>query len=74
MWRLRSGTGDFGFDADTGQYVDLSNAGIIDPAKVVRVALENAISVAGTLLLPEGTLTEIEEEKSEPRSAMPEFG
>ncbi|KPK16009.1 MAG: molecular chaperone GroEL [Myxococcales bacterium SG8_38] len=71
--RLRSGTGDFGFDANTGQYVDLGEAGIIDPAKVVRVALENAISVAGTLLLTEGTLTEIEEKSREPSPAMPEF-
>jgi chaperonin GroEL len=72
--RLRSGTGDFGFDANTGQYVDLAAAGIIDPAKVVRVALENAISVAGTLLLTEGTLTEIEEEKTQTSPGMPEFG
>ena len=72
--RLRSGSGDYGFDANTGEYVDLIQAGIIDPAKVVRVALENAISVAGTLLLTEGTLTEIEEQKSEPGPAMPEFG
>jgi chaperonin GroEL len=72
--RLRSGTGDFGFDATTGQYVDLSQAGIIDPAKVVRVALENAVSVAGTLLLTEGTLTEIEEKKTETAPGMPDFG
>jgi len=39
-------------------------AGIIDPTKVVRVALENAVSVAGTLLLAEATLTEIPEEKA----------
>jgi chaperonin GroEL len=71
--RLRSGSGDFGFDANTGQYVDLSEAGIIDPAKVVRVALENAISVAGTLLLTEGTLTEIEEKTESPSSPAPEF-
>jgi chaperonin GroEL len=72
--RLRSGSGDFGFDASTGQYVDLVETGIIDPAKVVRVALENAISVAGTLLLTEGTLTEIEEKSSNTGPAMPEFG
>jgi chaperonin GroEL len=72
--RLRGGTGNFGFDATTGEYVDLSEAGIIDPAKVVRVALENAVSVAGTLLLTEGTLTEIEEKKTEAAPGMPEFG
>jgi chaperonin GroEL len=72
--RLRSGSGDFGFDASTGQYVDLVETGIIDPAKVVRVALENAISVAGTLLLTEGTLTEVEEKTTDAGPRMPEFG
>jgi chaperonin GroEL len=42
-------------------YCDLLEAGIIDPTKVVRVALENAVSVAGTLLLTEATLTEVRE-------------
>ena len=59
--RLRGGTGNIGFDASRGVYVDLVEAGIIDPTKVVRVALENAASVAGTLLLAEATITEIEE-------------
>ena len=61
--RLRAGAGSLGFDAAKGVYVDLLEAGIIDPTKVVRVALENAVSVAGILLLAEGTLTEIEEKK-----------
>jgi chaperonin GroEL len=59
--QMRSGTGNFGFDAAAGKYVDLVEAGIIDPTKVVRVGLENAVSVAGVLLLTEGTLTEIRE-------------
>jgi len=59
--RLRTGGGTVGFDAATGSYVDLIEAGIIDPAKVVRMALENAISIAGILLLAEGTLTEVED-------------
>ncbi len=59
--RMRAGTGNTGFDAAHGEYVDLVGAGIIDPAKVVRVALENAVSVAGVLLLTEATLTEVEE-------------
>jgi len=63
--RMRSGTGNYGFDASRNEYVDLMAAGIIDPTKVVRVALENAASVAGTLLLTEATLTEIEEPKTE---------
>jgi chaperonin GroEL len=61
--KMCSGAGAFGFDAATGTYVDLLEAGIIDPTKVVRVALENAVSVAGTLLLAEATLTEVREEK-----------
>jgi chaperonin GroEL len=72
--RLRSGSGAFGFDASTGQYVDLVESGIIDPAKVVRVALENAISVAGTLLLTEGTLTEVDEKTADESPRMPDFG
>ena len=63
--KMRSGTGNYGFDAAQGEYVDLVESGIIDPTKVVRVALENAASVAGTLLLAEATMTEVEEPKSE---------
>ncbi len=70
--RMRSGSGSFGFDAAKGQYVDLMEAGIIDPTKVVRIGLENAVSVASLLLLSEATLTEIPESK--PASpAMPEL-
>jgi chaperonin GroEL len=70
--RMRSGKGNWGLDAATGAYVDLIEAGIIDAAKVVRVALENAVSVASTLLLTEATLTEEREKKAE-RTAAPEF-
>jgi len=62
--RMRSGTGSYGFDASTGNYVDLMEAGIIDPTKVVRVALENAVSVASILLLTEATVADIPEDKS----------
>ena len=62
---MRAGTGSLGFDASTGQYVDLIEAGIIDPVKVVRLALENAVSVAGVLLLTEATMTEVPEPKTE---------
>ena len=62
--RMRNGTGNYGFDAAKGEYVDLVKAGIIDPTKVVRTALENAVSVAGILLLTEATLTEVPEPKS----------
>ena len=56
---LRRGSGSHGFDAARGVYCDLVEAGIVDPTKVVRTALENAVSVAGTLLLTEATLTEV---------------
>ncbi len=56
--RMQHGIGNLGFDALTGEFVDLMEAGIVDPAMVVRVALENAVSVAGTLLFTEATLTE----------------
>jgi len=61
--RMRGGTAAFGLDASTGQYVDLIEAGIVDPTKVVRLALENAASAAGVLLLTEATMTEIPEPK-----------
>jgi chaperonin GroEL len=57
---VRGLPGAKGFDAATGNYVDLIEAGIVDPTKVVRTALANAVSVAGTLLLTEATLTTIE--------------
>lgn len=59
-----------GFDAARKQYVDLLEAGIVDPAKVVRVALENAVSVASVLLLTEATMTE-KPEKHEARDQGP---
>jgi len=71
--RMRGGKGNTGLDASTGKYVDLVEAGIVDATKVVRVALENAVSVAGTLLLTEATLTEEREKKPE-RASAPEFG
>ena len=69
--RLRGGSGTLGFDARRGEYVDLVEAGIIDPTKVVRLALENAVSVASVLLLVEATLTEIEDKS--PQRAEPEL-
>ena len=66
---MRAGTGAAGFDASTGAYVDLIEAGIIDPTKVVRVALENAVSVASILLLTEATLTEVPEPSRAPAAA-----
>jgi len=67
--QMRTGKGNMGFDAARKEYVDLVEAGIIDPTKVVRVALENAVSVASLLLLTEATLTELPEKKEEPAGA-----
>jgi chaperonin GroEL len=66
--RMRASAGTQGFDAATGKYVDLVGAGIIDPVKVVRIALENAVSVASVLLLTEATLTELPEKAQEARA------
>jgi chaperonin GroEL len=63
--RMLEGKGNYGFDAARKKYVDLVEAGIIDPTKVVRTALENAVSVASVLLLSEATMTEVEEPKRE---------
>lgn len=56
---------DKGFNAMTGQYVDMLEAGVVDPAKVTRSALENAASIAGMLLTTEAAVTTIKEEKEE---------
>jgi len=69
--RMLSGEGDYGVDAARKEYIDLVEAGIIDPTKVVRIGLENAVSVASLLLLTEATLTEIPEKKE--RSPEPEM-
>jgi chaperonin GroEL len=63
--RMLASKGNEGFDAACKQYVDLIEAGIIDPTKVVRIALENAVSVASVLLLTEATMTEIAEARKE---------
>jgi len=60
--KVRDGKGDFGFNAKTEVYEKLYKAGVIDPAKVVRVALENAASVAGMLLTTECVIAEIKED------------
>ena len=71
--RMLGGQGNFGFDAARKQYVDLVEAGIVDPAKVVRTALENAVSVASILLLTEATMTEIPEPKQRERLPEPDM-
>ena len=61
--RMRTSTGNVGFDAARREYVDLVEAGIIDPTKVVRIALENAVSAASLLLLTEAVMTEVPDKK-----------
>ncbi len=62
--KVLEGKKDFGYDAKTDQYVDMMKAGIIDPKKVTRVALENAASVAGMILTTECALIDLPEENS----------
>jgi chaperonin GroEL len=55
---------NFGFNADTGEYGDMVKMGVIDPAKVTRLALQNAASIAGLMLTTEALVAEIKEEKA----------
>ena len=64
--RINDGSGFFGFDGQTGTYGPMDEHGIIDPTKVVRTALENAVAVAGLLLLAEATMVEIDEPEPAP--------
>lgn len=63
--KVKEGTGNFGYDAFREQYVDMVEAGIVDPAKVVKVALQNGTSIAGLLLTTNAIIGEIPEEKEE---------
>ncbi|MBV5329182.1 MAG: chaperonin GroEL [Chlorobium sp.] len=71
--KVKAGTGDFGFNARTETYENLVEAGVVDPTKVTRSALENAASVASILLTTEAAITDIKEEKSD-MPAMPPGG
>jgi len=70
--KVKEGTGDFGYNARTGVYEPLMAAGVIDPAKVTRVALENAASIAGMFLTTECVIADKKEEN--PAPAMPNPG
>jgi chaperonin GroEL len=67
---VKSRKGNIGYDAAKGEYVDMVKAGIIDPTKVTRSALQNAASVAGLLLTTECLVTEIPEKKEAPAGGM----
>jgi chaperonin GroEL len=71
--RVKEGNGSFGFNARTEVYEDLVAAGVIDPTKVTRTALENAASVAGLMLTTEAVISE-KPKKDEPAPAMPDMG
>jgi chaperonin GroEL len=70
--KVKEGSGAFGFNAETEQYQDLMKAGVIDPTKVTRIALENAVSIASLLITTEALVCEKPEEKKAP--AMPPGG
>lgn len=67
--RVRDGKGDFGYNARTDEYCNLYEAGVIDPAKVSRVALENAASIAGMFLTTECVIADVKDEKAEAAAA-----
>ncbi|MFL3052130.1 MAG: chaperonin GroEL [Candidatus Neomarinimicrobiota bacterium] len=67
---VREGKDDFGYDARTGEYVNMFKAGIIDPTKVARVAVQNATSIAGMILTTEAAVTEIPEKEAAPMPPM----
>ena len=72
--KVREGKGDFGYNARTDVYEQLHAAGVVDPAKVTRVALENAASIAGMFLTTECVIVEKKEEKPEMPMAAPGMG
>lgn len=71
--RVRNGAGNFGFNARTEEYGDLLELGIIDPAKVTRVALQNAASIAGLMLTTECMITDEEQEQQAPSQLPPGY-
>jgi len=67
---VREGKNDYGYDARNGEYVNMLKAGIIDPTKVARVAVQNATSIAGMILTTEAAVTEIPEKEAAPMPPM----
>ena len=68
--KVKDGKGDFGYNARTGEYENFFAAGVIDPAKVTRVALENAASIAGMFLTTECVIADKNEENAAPAAGM----
>ena len=69
-----AGKGNFGYNVATDKYEDLVKAGVVDPTKVTRTALQNAASIAGLLLTTECMITEIPEKKEAPAGHPPGGG
>jgi chaperonin GroEL len=72
--KIRAGEGNFGFNAATGEYGDMIEMGILDPAKVTRTALQAAGSVAGLMITTEAMVTELADEGGAPGGGMPDMG
>ncbi|MEA3115636.1 MAG: chaperonin GroEL, partial [Caballeronia sp.] len=68
---VAAGTGNFGYNAQTGEYVDLVQAGVVDPTKVTRTALQNAASVAGLLLTTDCAVSELPKDDAPMGGGMP---
>ncbi|HZZ03984.1 chaperonin GroEL [Paraburkholderia sp.] len=68
---VAAGTGNYGYNAATGEYVDLVDAGVVDPTKVTRTALQNAASVAGLLLTTDAAVCELPKEDAPMGGGMP---
>ncbi|WP_025599444.1 chaperonin GroEL [Burkholderia sp. WSM2230] len=71
--KVLEGKGNFGYDASTGQYGDLVEAGVVDPTKVTRTALQNAASVAGLILTTDATVAEVPKEEKPAAATAPEL-
>ncbi|MGR3906296.1 chaperonin GroEL [Burkholderia sp. SR8] len=72
--KVLEGKGNFGYNAATGEYGDLVEAGVVDPTKVTRTALQNAASIAGLVLTTDATIAEAPKEESAAPAAAPELG
>ena len=72
MAKVKEGKGNFGYNAATEEYGDMVEMGVIDPTKVTRLALQNAVSVAGLLLTTEATVVSMTEKGGNGTLRMPE--
>ena len=72
--KVREGEGNFGYNAATGEYGDMIDMGILDPTKVARTALQNAVSIAGLMITTEAMVAEIPEEKPAMPAGPPDMG